>query len=391
LLRLAEDSSPPSFLFVIDALDECEGENSVRTILQLFAEAPSKTVPLRILLTSRPEIPIRHGFYQIPETKHQDFVLHSISPSIVDHDIWMFLEHNLRLVGQERGLDPSWPGEQVIKRLVQNASGLFIWAATACRFVREGKRFADKRLTIILESSGSTITAPEKHLNDIYITVLKHSISADFTDEEKQYQYQMLRHILGSIVVLFLPLSTDSLGKLLHITTEDINQTLEDLYAILDIPKNTSPLRLHHPSFRDFLLNIERCRDINFWVDEKQSHHTLATNCIRLMSNFLKQDICGVVDPGTLATDVESRVEQCLPPEVQYACLYWVQHLQNSSDQLHDDDQVHHFLQMHLLHWLETLSWMRKISEGILAIISLESIALVSQPGPDRRRRLTYC
>ena len=378
LLLFAKDSSPSSYLLVIDALDECEDENNIRTILQLLAEASSKTVPLRIFLTSRPEIPIRHGFHQIPDVEHQDFVLHNISPSIIDHDIWIFLEYNLRLIGQERCLESSWPGEQVIKRLVHNASGLFIWAATACRFVREGKRFAAKRLTVILKSSGSTVTAPEKHLNDIYITVLQHSISADYTDEEKEDQYGMLRHILGSLVVLFSPLSTDSLGKMLNVTTGEINQTLEDLYAILDIPKDTSPLRLHHPSFRDFLLDKERCRDANFWVDEKQAHQTLATNCIRLMSNYLKQDICGVIDPGTLATEVESRAEQYLSPEVQYACLYWVQHLQNSGDQLHDDDQVHQFLQVHLLHWLEALSWMRKISEGILAITSLESIALVS-------------
>ena len=98
------------------------------------------------------------------------------------------------------------------------------------------------------------------------------------------------------------------------------------------------------------------------------------------MSTSLKQDICGVDAPGVLVTDVEgSRLEQCLPPEVQYACLYWAQHLQKSGMQLRDNDQVYQFLQVHLLHWLEALSWMRKISEGIHAIVSLESIAFVSQ------------
>ena len=61
--------------------------------------------------------------------------------------------------------------------MVQTANGLFIWAATACRFVREGQRFAAKRLDIILKGSGSIITTPEKHLNEIYITVLSVSES----------------------------------------------------------------------------------------------------------------------------------------------------------------------------------------------------------------------
>jgi hypothetical protein len=65
--------------------------------------------------------------------------------------------------------------------------------------------------------------------------------------------------------------------------------------------------------------------------------------------------------PGALATDVESsRVEQCLPAGVQYACLYWVQHLQKSGGQLRDNDQVHQFLQKHLLHWLEAPGWIKR-------------------------------
>jgi hypothetical protein len=97
------------------------------------------------------------------------------------------------------------------------------------------------------------------------------------------------------------------------------------------------------------------------------------------MSNSLKQDVCGQEAPGTLVANVESsRIEQCLPPEVKYACLYWIQHLQKSDAQLYDNDQVHQFLQVHLLHWLEALGWVRKTSEGILAILSLETLIPVS-------------
>jgi len=98
------------------------------------------------------------------------------------------------------------------------------------------------------------------------------------------------------------------------------------------------------------------------------------------MAASLKQDVCGVDIPGVLVVDVRGgQVEQCLPPEVQYACLYWIEHLQKSGTQLYDNDQVHQFLKAHLLHWLEALSWMRRVSEGIYAIAALESIALVGQ------------
>ena len=383
LSKLSKDFCPSSYIVVIDALDECDNDDNIRVILHLLVEARLlKMIRLRFFLTSRPEIPVRYGFCQIPDGEHQDFVLHNISRSTVDHDIFIFLEYNLRLIRQERSLDPAWPGEEVIKYLVQTASGLFIWAATACRFIREGKRFVAKRLGTILDGSKGAVTEPEKHLDKIYTTVLEHSVSPEYTDEEKEESYYMLRQILGSIVVLFSPLSAYSLSRLLYVTKDDINQTLEDLHSVLDVPKEeTHPLRLHHPSFRDFLLSKDRCRDSNYWVDEKQAHQTLAESCIRLMSAYLKQDICGLDAPGVLVTEVESsRVEQHLPSEVQYACLYWVDHLQKSDVWLHNNDQVYQFLQTHFLHWLEALGWMRKLSEGILAIRSLESISLVSLP-----------
>ncbi|CZR70134.1 uncharacterized protein PAC_20035 [Phialocephala subalpina] len=93
------------------------------------------------------------------------------------------------------------------------------------------------------------------------------------------------------------------------------------------------------------------------------------------MSNSLKQDVCRQGAAGTLVADVESsQIEQCLPPEVRYACLHWIQHLQKSGAQLYDNDPVHQFLQVHLVHWLEALGWIGKTSEGILAILSLETL-----------------
>jgi hypothetical protein len=127
LSKLNSGSYRSSYILVVDALDECDHENHIWMILQLLAKAWSlKTVRLRVFLTSRPEILIRHGFYQIPGTEHQDFVLHKVSSSIVDHDISIFLEYSLELIRQECDLDIGWPGEKVIESLVQKASGLFI-------------------------------------------------------------------------------------------------------------------------------------------------------------------------------------------------------------------------------------------------------------------------
>jgi hypothetical protein len=97
------------------------------------------------------------------------------------------------------------------------------------------------------------------------------------------------------------------------------------------------------------------------------------------MSTSLKKNICSAITPGTFATEMErSKVDEALPPEVQYVCLYWIQHLQKSGARLQDNERVHQFLQNHFLHWLEALGWMQKISEGIVQIINLEATTAVS-------------
>jgi hypothetical protein len=75
-----------------------------------------------------------------------------------------------------------------------------------------------------------------------------------YTDEEKEEAYGMLGQVLGSIAVLSSPLSASSLSRLLSLLDGDIYQTLDELHSVLDVPKDeTHPIRLHHPSFRDFL------------------------------------------------------------------------------------------------------------------------------------------
>jgi hypothetical protein len=291
------------------------------------------------------------------------------------------LKHDLQGIAENRGLGPGWPGDSTVQCLVQKAGGLFIWAATASRFISQGKgkRYATGRLSAILASTNSS-SAPEKRLDDIYLTVLRRSISPDFTDDERQGYSSSLRSVLGSTVILFSRLSATSLAPLLGIDNNELLDVLDGLHAILDIPEDPKRvLCLHHPSLRDFLLDNRRCTDPNLHVNAAQAHSKLTGHCIDLMSALLRRDICGFDDPGVFVTDVDrSRVDQYLPPELQYACLYWVQHLRRSGAQLCHGSHVYRFLQEHLLHWLGALSWMQKIPEGLLMVISLDSIALVS-------------
>ncbi|KAE8443107.1 hypothetical protein EG329_002351 [Mollisiaceae sp. DMI_Dod_QoI] len=189
LSKLDSISSPSTIVLVIDALDECDNERDIRILLRLLAQTSSlNNIRLRTFITSRPEIAIRCGFTQIPEAERQVFVLQDILPTIVDRDLSLFFEDSLKSIREERGFAADWPGSRIIKRLVEISCGLFIWASTACRYIREGKRMAKRRIDNLINNHRSR-EGPEKQLDEIYITVLKDSIQQGYNDEEKQEFY----------------------------------------------------------------------------------------------------------------------------------------------------------------------------------------------------------
>jgi hypothetical protein len=372
-------NSPHSIVLVIDALDECVSERDIRILLRLLALSRSPSnIRLRIFITSRPITPIRIGFSHMPQLKCQIFNLHDIATTIVDRDLRLFFKHSFKAIREERGFAIDWPGTQIIRRLVEISCGSFSWASTACRFIRDGRRQGRRRISILVKDKTSGAGA-DKRLDEIYITVLKDTIEQGYTDEEKQELYELLRKILGSIMILFSPLSMDCLANLLHLPSSDIHETLADLHTVFNIRyQKKRPIRLHHPTFRDFLLNKDRCSDLNFWVDEKQAHKDLADDCVDLMLKMLKRDICGFLSAGTLIREVNpDLIEQCIPPALQYACIYWVHHYRQSGTHLRDEDKAHLFFKEHYLSWLEAMNLMGKSSEMAAIIRMYQSLLLV--------------
>ena len=169
---------------------------------------------------------------------------------------------------------------------------------------------------------------------------------------------------------------------LLSIKREKIDLTLKSLHSLLNISTNREfPIRLLHLSFRDFLLDKQRCGDDCFWIDQKVVRINLAKDCLRLLFDTLKRDICNLRFFSLLACEVQiDQINSYLPKSVQYACFYWVAHLEHLDPDrrneigLHDSGYIYLFLQKHFLHWLEALSLMRKTSEGVLIITKLETL-----------------
>jgi hypothetical protein len=361
-------------IVVIDALDECEREEDIRAILQLLARTKDiQPVSLRIVVTSRPELHIRLGFKEMPNGTYQDLVLHEVPKSTIEHDIRLFLEHELGAIRQERMLALDWPSSHQIMALVELAVPLFIYAATVCRFVGTKGRNPIKYLEKVLEYEKSTFS----QLDGTYLPALEQLL-----DEQKDDREEWLiefREVVGSIVVLERPLSITSLGYLLRLSQEEVRCRLDSLHSVLSVPNSEDvPVRLLHLSFREFLVDPQKQGKSPFWVDEKSTHNKLASCCLKLMSrqSGLRQDMCSLVGPGVLRSEIDDgAVASSLPPELQYACRYWTSHIIQSKEHIVDGDTTHLFLQKHLLHWLEAMSLMGDSSRCFHLLDSLQALA----------------
>ncbi len=370
---------PLPLVVVIDALNECKSSAEAESVLELLSDFSgfSLKAPLRIFLTSRPETVIRAGLHNASERHRRHVILHHVEPVIVNQVIGLFFEQNLAALIPTRPMLLGFRDEEVLRRLVTSADGLFVWAATACRYIKEGGPYARRRLgTIVEQRDLAAATGPERKLDEIYTSVLCNAIREDWTVDEGGQFCHLLNEVLGTIAVVFSSLSAPSLARLLYRSETEVLDALCDLHSILDIPKHRSaPIRPQHLSVREYLLSHQRCTDTRFRVDEGQAHTRVARQCLLLMTQSLKKNICGLREPSARVEDVDQALlDECVPTSLRYACLYWVQHVEKCHNRQSFRKSVDRFMRKHLLHWLEALAWIGKVYDGVPMVALLCSI-----------------
>jgi hypothetical protein len=369
LLNLNQNE-PTVVVIVIDALDECENKDDIRTILHLLPQVQKcKSIHLRIFFTSRPELPIRSVLEE--NDYHQELVLHELSQTVIEKDIRIFLKAKFLEIKNTRKISGEWPGDDALETLVMRAVPLFISAATICRFVGDQKWRPESRILTILQDPAATSGS---QMDRTYLPVLNQLFSGANDREVKQLK-QEFQDIVGIIILLATPLSVDALAELINLPVIDISNRLDGFHSVLSVPENiNSPIRILHLSFRDYLL----ITDSSFRVDEKETHGKIASHCLRVMDASLKQNICGLASYGIQRIDIDSQViNQHLSAELEYSCHHWVYHLKQSKGCI-SESEVLSFLKQHFLHWLEALSLFGIISEAVGIIDTLESGIWVS-------------
>ncbi|EUC54606.1 NACHT domain protein, partial [Rhizoctonia solani AG-3 Rhs1AP] len=114
---------PEELIVVIDALDECEQKESTARMLDVLL-SKSGNLPVKFIVSSRPESQI-HDQMSSKRTRSQ-LVLHELDKGEVQADIEKYLRKGLAQMG---------PSEAQLAGLVRKSGILFIYAATAVRYI----------------------------------------------------------------------------------------------------------------------------------------------------------------------------------------------------------------------------------------------------------------
>ena len=375
-LRQCGPTAQP-LVIIVDALDECFPETGAEEILILWA-AKIRTIKknVKLLITSRPELHIRSKF-QSPTLRFisQSYILHDIEKSIVRADIELFLRFRLDEVASQHGLKTPWPTPYELGVLVKRADVLFIYAATAIKFIAD-KHWADPnrqlRVLLVEEQPNSLTASPVsryREVDSLYLQVLQNAIPEELDDGLSS----RFRTVVGAIVLLQDPMTSGSLELLLQLEHGTVRRCLSRLHSVILVPDSEeSPIRIFHPSFLDFLTSRQRCLHDRFFISGPRDHSRLAIRCLETMLNLLKRDICGVGDPWRMNQDIdnlEQRLVVAVPSHLRYSCLYFASHV---SAAFSEDEKlvmlVETFCRSKLLAWFEVLSLLGMFYEAVTCL-----------------------
>ena len=354
-------------LLVLDALDECASGKGASEILQLFlVHASSIPCNLRIFITSRPEDHIRSVLDD--SRNHTKVVLHDIEKTIVRDDIERFVRHELENIF--KGLRLPMPNDSDVKKLAEKADNLFVYAATAIRFIGN-KKVCDpqSQLEFILGNRHEIGIRPYSAIDSLYLQVLDAAVPMD-DDSFPTIKAQCL-NIVGAVVTLRDPLCLSALAALIGSTSHKTENALNSLHSLILVPSSPDEaLRVFHPSFIDFITNKTRCDDARFFIDVPKQERYLAHRCIEIMTKSLRQNMAGIEDHTMLnneVTNFEERVLQVLPAELKYACLYWTSHMLAVECVEHDTESLlSKFLHERLLNWMEAMCLLKAVPQAIV-------------------------
>jgi hypothetical protein len=228
-------------LIIIDAVDECATEVDQKILLALIGvEMASQRIPLRFLISSRPEPHIWEVF-NTDNMKSIARVLVLDETFGPNNDIRKYLEDEISRIFAQR---PPPSVADAINHIVSEASGQFIYASTVVKFIDGSDQDPGTQLNNIILSPRQSTSSPYPQLDQLYIQILS-----------QQGHTRLLKGIFV-LILAFGYTDLDLICRRLRINKEDLRLKLRKMHSLLNI--SDSGIRPFHLSFLDFLQEKKR-------------------------------------------------------------------------------------------------------------------------------------
>jgi hypothetical protein len=170
------------WVICLDALDEC-GQDRGQIFLRWLSDNIRKIpVHVRFFLTGRPDVPsyLKHG--TLCSLMH-GIILDNIDKGIVGQDIRTYVERSLD--GNSWTPPSHWtPQVQHVDMITSRADGLFVFAATAVRYIHAGLPRVNPQKSLEYLLKGTALV----DLDELYFHIVNEAIPvpADMDDRDQE-------------------------------------------------------------------------------------------------------------------------------------------------------------------------------------------------------------
>ncbi|EHK46065.1 hypothetical protein TRIATDRAFT_220064 [Trichoderma atroviride IMI 206040] len=345
-------------VFIIDGLDECITD--LHLLVDFIAGAPALSTA-KWIVSSRNWSNIEEKL----NTSSKKLLLSlELNEQSISHAVQAYIKHKVDQLAALKKLDEH-SRDGVEAYLSANANETFLWVALVYKELFKGN-VKKRHLQDLMN------TFPPE-LGPLYMRMMAQVCESRDADTCVQ--------VLELISLTYRPISVVELASLVKIP--DDNDDFDEMRDVIATCGSFLVLKddmvyFIHQSAKDFLLS--NASDQIFTRGVARKHHDIFSGSIQILSQGLRRDIYKLRHPG--ARPSVPNPDPLAP--LQYACVYWADHLRdadiNSSGKtisqasLQDDGVVHFFLKAFLIYWLEALCLTGKLSEGIIAIRLLESL-----------------
>jgi len=347
------------FLVIVDALDEVEDRGGSAFLEELLRMTDkSRLLGLKFLITSRPDPDLANLCSSF--TSDAVCALYDVPTDTVKADIATYLQAKL----------PKLQGMPVIDELMHQADGLFIFAATAVRYITpRPKMLKREQIRLLAElgihghgSSGSRNTNVSP-IDGLYKQVM---LTAFGGLNDNMLQDRL--YALHTLLCTQERVSTSVAGEL-HSddadTAELVELVVDELHAVLYVKGDR--VLWYHASFPDFIFSQVRSGNVflgpdsllvDMHCDEAAHHAHLLRSCFRIMKTHLRFNICDLPSSFLLDSevpDLNDRIRTKIGESLRYSCLHWAQHLAQTSSGV-GRREIGDFLQSKVLFWIEAMN-----------------------------------